>query len=106
MMSSLVMSFTPYRQIADRSLSFGLPFGSTYTLAFSRLLYGQEILVAYNVSSQARSDCIIVDANLHRDASQMTFLYGRSGSLPVQSAPTGARFVQVDLAPNQFAILA
>jgi hypothetical protein len=29
-------------------------FGSTYTLAFSRLLYPREILVAYNASDQAR----------------------------------------------------
>ena len=95
-----------YRQIADGSLNFGLPFGSTYTLAFSRLLYGQEILIAYNVSAAARSDRIIVDATLHSDLSRMTFLYGKSGQIQVQSAPTGARFVQVDLAPHQFAILA
>jgi glycosidase len=95
-----------FRQIADGSLNFGLPFGSTYTLAFSRLLYGQEILIAYNVSAAARSDRIIVDATLHSDLSRMTFLYGKSGQIQVQSAPTGARFVQVDLAPHQFAILA
>jgi alpha-amylase len=95
-----------YRQIADGSLSFGLPFGSTYTLALSRLLYGQEILIAYNVSSEARSDRIIIDATLHRDSSQMTFLYGKAGHVEVQSAASGARFVQVDLAPHQFAILA
>lgn len=95
-----------YRQIADASLSFGLPFGSTYTLAFSRLLYGQEVLVAYNISAAARSDRIIVDATLHPDLSQMTFLYGKPGQVQVQTASTGARFVQVDLAPHQFAILA
>ena len=95
-----------YRQIADASLSFGLPFGSTYTLAFSRLLYGQEVLVAYNISAAARSDRIIVDATLHPDLSRMTFLYGKPGQVQVQTAPSGARFVQVDLAPHQFAILA
>ena len=95
-----------YRQIADASLSFGLPFGSTYTLAFSRLLYGQEVLVAYNISAAARSDRIIVDATLHPDLSQMTFLYGKPGQVQVQTSPSGARFVQVDLAPHQFAILA
>ena len=94
-----------YRQIADGSLDFGLPFGSTYSLAFSRLLYGQEALIAYNVSPVARHDRIIVDATLHHDSSQMTFLYGKAGVVPVQSAPSGARFVQLDLAPHQFAIL-
>jgi len=95
-----------YRQIADESLSFGLPFGSTYTLAFSRLLYGQEILIAYNVSEEARHDRVIVDATLHPDRSEMTFLYGKPGALPVQTAPSGARFVQVDLDPHQFVVLA
>jgi alpha-amylase len=95
-----------YRQIAEGSLDFGLPFGSTYTLAFCRLLYGQDVLVAYNVSSEARSDRIIVDATLHPDSSQMTFLYGKPGRVEVQSASSGARFVQVDLAPHQFVILA
>jgi alpha-amylase len=95
-----------YRQIANESLSFGLPFGSTYTLAFSRLLYGQEILVAYNVSGMARHDRVIVDATLHPDPSQVTYLYGKPGAVPVQTAPSGARFVQLDLDPRQCVILA
>jgi alpha-amylase len=95
-----------YRQIADGSLGFGLPFGSTYTLAFSRLLYGQEILIAYNISAAARNDRIIVDATLHPDLSRMTFLYGKPGQVQVQTAPAGARFIQLDLAPHQFVVLA
>ena len=95
-----------YRQIADASLVFGLPFGSTYTLAFSRLLYGREILIAYNVSPQPRQDRVVVDATLHADGSQMAFLYGTSGQVQVRTAPSGARFVQLDLAPHQFVMLA
>src|SRR6185312_13347453 len=95
-----------YRQIADESLSFGLPFGSTYTLAFSRLLYGQEILIAYNVSGAVRHDRVVVDATLHPDPSQMAYLYGKLGAVPVQTAPSGARFVQLDLDAHQFVILA
>jgi hypothetical protein len=63
-------------------------------------------LIALNVSSEARNDRIVVDGTLHPDSSQMTFLYGRTGRVEVQSASSGARFVQVDLAPHQFAILA
>jgi len=95
-----------YRQISGDGVTFGLPFGTTYTLAFSRLLYGREVLVAYNVSDQARRDRIIVDATLHPEPSRLEFLYGRSGALPVQAAPSGARFVQLDLEPHQFVILA
>ena len=95
-----------YRQISGDGATFGLPFGSTYTLAFSRLLYGQEVLVAYNVSGETRHDRVIIDATLHPEPSQLTFLYGKPGTVPVQTAPSGARFVQLDLAPHQFVILA
>jgi alpha-amylase len=95
-----------YRQISGDGKTFGFPFGSTYTLAFSRLLYPQETLVAYNVASQARDDRVIVDATLHPEGSQMTFLYGDTGTVPVQTAASGARFVKLDLEPHQFVILA
>jgi hypothetical protein len=94
-----------YRQISDDGEHFGFPFGSTYTLAFSRLLYPQEILVAYNVSNQAREDKVIVDGTLHPDPSTMTFLHGSSGAIPVQTASSGARFVELDLNAHQFVIL-
>ena len=94
-----------YRQISGNGANFGFPFGSSYTLAFSRMLYGREILVAYNVSGAARSDSVLVDATLHPAPSQMHFLYGKTGNTPVKTAPDGTRFVQLDLAPHQFVIL-
>jgi alpha-amylase len=95
-----------YRQISGNGQDFGFPFGSTYTLAFSRMLYPREILVAYNISSQPRQDRVIVDATLHPDPARMNFLYGNPGSVAVQTAASGARFVELDLAPHQFVILA
>jgi len=95
-----------YRQISGSGEQFGYPFGSTYTLAFSRMLYPREILVAYNVSDQTRNDRVIVDATLHPEPSQMNFLYGKSGTIPVQTAQSGARFVKLDLDPHQFVIMA
>ena len=95
-----------YRQIANQSLNFGVPFGSDYTLAFSRLLYGQEVLAAFNISGAARQDRVIVDAELHPNGSQLTYQYGKAGSVQARTAPSGARYVQLDLAPHQFVILA
>ncbi len=94
-----------YRQISGNDQNFGFPFGSAYTLAFSRILYPQEVLVAYNVSDQARHDAIAVDSVLHPDASTMSFLYGGAGAVPVQTAADGTRFVHLDLGPHQFVIL-
>jgi glycosidase len=94
-----------FRQISADGLTFGFPFGSTYTLAFSRVLYGQEVLVAYNVSPIARQDRVVIDATLHPNGDTLRFLYGAPGTVPAQTAPNGTRFVQLDLAPNQFVIL-
>jgi alpha-amylase len=94
-----------YRPISGDGVHFGLPFGSTYTLAFSRLLYGREILVAYNVASQGRQDCVVVDGSLHKAGDKMTYLYGKVGTVNVEQAPNGTRFVRLDLPGNQFVIL-
>ncbi|HEY5993536.1 MAG TPA: alpha-amylase family glycosyl hydrolase [Gallionellaceae bacterium] len=95
-----------YRQISGDGENFGFPYGTSYTLAFSRILWGSEVLIAYNVSNQERSDCIIVDASFHGEkGSTVKYLYGGVGSVPVQPASSGARYVQLNLAPHQFVIL-
>jgi hypothetical protein len=94
-----------YRQISDNGIDFGLPFGSTYTLAFSRILYPTEVLVAYNVSGASRNDCIVVDAGLHAVGDSMTFLHGEAGTVPIERAPNGTLFVRLGLSANQFVVL-
>jgi len=96
-----------YRQISGDGEHFGFPYGTTYTLAFSRLLWGSEVLVAYNVSGQPRQDRVIVDASYHEEPGSklMSYLYGGTGSVEVQQAGSGARFVQLDLPAYGFVIL-
>lgn len=96
-----------FRQISGDGTHFGFPYGTTYTLAFSRILYGKEVLVAYNVADQDRKDCIIVDGAMHNEGDNMTFLYGKptGTTTTVKQAPSGARYVQLDLKPRQFVIL-
>jgi hypothetical protein len=94
-----------FRQISGDGVHFGYPYGTAYTLAFSRLLYGHENLVAYNVAASPRSDRVVIDASLHPDGTAMTFLYGKSGSVPVETAPDGTHFVRLDLSGRQFVIL-
>lgn len=95
-----------YRQISGDGQHFGFPFGTSYTLAFSRLLYGQEVLVAYNISGQPRNDFVIVDSTLHADGATMRFLYGGPGTTAVATGADGSRFVQLHLPAYGFAILA
>jgi glycosidase len=94
-----------YREISGNGEHFGLPYGSDYTLAFSRIVYGREILVAYNVSENKRDDKVIVDASLHASGDLMNFLYGGVGNIEVQEASGGEHFVQLSLEPFQFVIL-
>jgi alpha-amylase len=95
-----------FRQISGDGMSFGFPYGSTYTLAFSRLLYGREVLVAYNVSSNPRSDCVVVDASLHQKDGKMSYLYpSNKGTTVVEKALDGTMFVRLNLDGHQFAIL-
>ena len=94
-----------FRQISGDGVHFGFPFGTTYTLAVSRILYGREVLVAYNVSDQPRADSVIIDASLHEQGDKMTFLYGKGDNTSVEQAPDGARFVRLELGPHQFVIL-
>jgi alpha-amylase len=94
-----------FREISGDGQTFGFPNGNSYTLAFSRVLYHKETLVAYNVSQQLRHDCIIIDAAHHQPGDTMSFLYGKSGKVAVKQAPSGALYIQLDLAPMQFCIL-
>lgn len=94
-----------FRQISGDGVHFGFPFGHSYTLAYSRILYGHEVLVACNVSEQKRGDCVLVDASIHQAGEKMKFLYGKSGSVPVEPAPDGCLYVRLDLNPRQFVIL-
>jgi glycosidase len=95
-----------FRQISGDGVHFGFPFGTTYTLAFSRMLYGSETLVAYNVSAAGRQDRVVVDASLHKDGGKMTYLYPKGkGDVKVEKAPDGTLVVRLDLDGHQFAIL-
>ena len=86
-----------------------MPFGTAYTLAFARVLYGSDVTFAYNVAGSARNDSVVVDADLHPDGSTMRVLYRSSatplGKLPVRTAANGTRNVVLDLAPHEVIIL-
>jgi glycosidase len=96
-----------FRQISGNLVDFGLPMGNPCTLAFSRILAGEEVLVVYNTSTtETRSDGIVVDSHLQRDKGSLTFLYGGDGRVPLQLAPDQqTRYVQLTLKPMQFVIL-
>jgi hypothetical protein len=94
-----------FRQISDNGFNFGFPYGDTYTLAFSRILYPREVLVAYNVADQRRNDCVVVDGSIHQPNDTITCLYGGLPSIKAEQAADGVLFVRLNLGPRQFAIV-
>lgn len=98
-----------FREISGNGRDFGLPQGQPCTLAFSRMLAGEEVLVAYNTSfDRRRNDFVIVDSGIHKVGDWMKFLYGKDGVVTVQKHPdvgNHSLFVQLELEPRQFVIL-
>jgi alpha-amylase len=99
-----------FREISGDGVHFGLPFGHPCTLAFSRVLADEELLVAYNTSTdEPREDAVMVDAELAGAGRALHYVYGGSGAVPVLHHPdpaNGARFVRLPLQPMQLAVLA
>jgi alpha-amylase len=97
-----------FREISGDGASFGLPWqGLDYTLAFSRLLYGREVLAAYNTSAAARQDFVVVDGDLHPPGSTLKRLYGSvaaPATLAVQRNGDGTASVRMPLQGHEFAI--
>jgi glycosidase len=98
-----------FREISGNGIDFGLPMGHPCTLAFSRILAEQEILVAYNTStSERRTDYVVVDNTIQKPGTKMEFLYGAEGAVVVeQHRDPGnlSNFVKLNLGPMQFVIL-
>jgi glycosidase len=98
-----------FREISGNGRDFGLPESHPCTLAFSRLLSNEEVLVAYNTSTQdEREDFIVVDSGMHNEGDTMRFLYGATGTVAVSEHPdpgNPTRFIRLKLAPMQFIIL-
>ena len=98
-----------FREISGNGYDFGLPQGHPCTLAFSRILGGEEILIAYNTSTEhKRSDFVIVDSSIQKSGKTMKYLYGKDGTVNIQTHPDSNNptlFIQLDLEPMQFVIL-
>ena len=98
-----------FREISGNGRDFGLPQGQPCTIAFSRILAEEEVLIAYNTSTIAtRQDFVLIDGGLHKAGDSLKFLYGKAGTVLIQSHPNPdirSLFVQLELEPNQFVIL-
>jgi glycosidase len=87
---------------------FRLPFFRDCLLAFSRILYDEELLIAYNDSTtHDDEEYVCVDRHLNPEGSSFRFIYGSRGKIHVLKNEDGTRhFLKLKLRPMQFVILA
>ena len=95
-----------FREISGDGLSFEHPVdtGGHFTLAFSRILDTEEVLVALNLDAAPRQDAINVDINLTPSGSSMIDLLNGGPAIEVEDSNRRA-YVRVPLKAHQMAIL-
>ncbi|MBT1686454.1 alpha-amylase family glycosyl hydrolase [Dawidia soli] len=95
------------REYSNDGKTFHLPVTSDCMLAFSRILYDEEIVVVYNSSLQQEDEEYIgVDSHLNPEGTAFRYCYGGKGKIHVLTNEDGSRhFIKIKLQPMQFVIL-
>jgi glycosidase len=93
-----------FREISSDGFGFGHPSTGQCTLAFSRILDTDEVLVAMNLEASPRQDLITVDSNLTPPGTTVVDLLDESAVFPVEEL-SGRAHVRVPLAGHQMALL-
>lgn len=95
------------REYSDDGKTFHMPVHIDCMIAFSRILYDQEVLVVYNDSlTREDEEYITVSKELNPEGSIFRYCYGTTGDTVVLKDEDDSRhFVKIKLAPGQFVIL-
>jgi glycosidase len=93
-----------FREISTDGFGFGYPIKGNCTLAFSRILDSDEIVVALNLDANPRQDHITVDGNLTPPGSGMVDLISGADDFSVQELH-GRSCLQMPLDGHQIAIM-
>lgn len=93
-----------FRQTSATGAAFSYPSGGKCTLAYSRILDTTEILVAMNLDSEPREDCVVIDSNLHAANGKMKDLLCPEKELSIEQSGS-VLFVKVPLKAYSMAIL-
>ncbi|MBN8836176.1 MAG: alpha-amylase [Sphingobacteriia bacterium] len=97
------------RETSTDGVHFHLPECNKCTLAFSRVLYNQEVLFVFNSSAhEVKNEYILVDCQLNRDKKWMTTVYGKKQNVEILYSENPNRplcYVKLYLKPMQLVIL-
>lgn len=95
------------REFSHDGKAFHLPVTHDCLLAFSRILYDEEMIIAYNDSLAVEDEeYIAVDRYLNPEGAVFRYCYGGHGKVHVLKNEDGTRhFIKLRLSPGQFVIL-
>ncbi len=95
------------RKISSDGINFHLPECEKCVIAFSRVLFDQEIVVAFNSSTkEEKEEYVIVKQQPQVEGLFFEFLYGASGKVKVyESIEDSRNFIKLKLRPMQFVVL-
>lgn len=93
-----------FREISGNGVDFGHPQDGRCTLAYSRILDTEEILIAMNLTAEPRTDCVTVDRKLSTPRHPMRDLLHPGHSVTVEETATGRAFVRLSLPPHGLAL--
>jgi glycosidase len=93
-----------FREISGNGTDFGHPLDGHCTLAFSRILDTEEILVVINLDNQPRNDFVTVDYKLSTPGCMMTDLLTPTKQYQVEQN-NGRAFVHIALPAHGMALL-
>ncbi|CAD5265273.1 MULTISPECIES: alpha-amylase family glycosyl hydrolase [unclassified Imperialibacter] len=95
------------RKLSRDGKDFHLPVYADSLIAFSRMLYDEECVVAYNHSLEHEVEqYVTVDKYFNREGCSFHYLYGGKGEVHMlKSEDNDRNFIKVKLQPSQFVIL-
>ncbi|SKC83458.1 alpha-amylase family glycosyl hydrolase [Ohtaekwangia koreensis] len=95
------------RESSQDGRKFQLPLTQDCMLAFSRILFDEEMIFVYNSSKlEDDEEYIAVDSYLNPEGSFFRYCYGGQGKIHVLKNEDGSRhFIKIKLSPSQFVIL-
>lgn len=96
------------RKISDDGKDFHFQYCANCTLAFSRILFNEEVLVVFNSSvTESKTVYVQVDYRINKSSKCMKPVYGYDGPVAVLALNDGTkrRYIEIFLQPTQFVVL-
>ncbi|MCU7551838.1 alpha-amylase family glycosyl hydrolase [Chitinophagaceae bacterium LB-8] len=97
------------RELSNDGIHFHLPNCHKCTLAFSRVLFDQEVVFIYNSSnSEAKEECILIDGQLNKTRNLMKTVYGNKCHVPIHHCDQPGieiSYIKLHLDPIELVIL-